>query len=136
MYTLEEVFIQATLDRGSIKSLLVNGQSIINYGLKIKKFPSGIEILNCNRGGDYFKELSEKEYKLVLAYGWKEGATRVAMSNCEIKLDLIEQKMREEINTRKNDKYIQHLKMRREKILNKYTNLKQKLNYGKKEKHF
>jgi hypothetical protein len=135
MYSLEEIFLQAHEDRGSIKTKMSMGMSIINYGLKIKKFSSGIEILNCNRGGDYFKELSQREYKMVLENGWKNGALLVAMSNCQIKLDMIEEKMREEINTRKNDKYIQHLKTRREKILNKYTNLKQKLNHGKKEEY-
>jgi hypothetical protein len=134
MYSLEEIFLQAQQERGSIKTSLPKGKAIINYGLKIKKFPSKIEILNCNRGGDYFKELDKEEYELILKHGWKKGALHIALKTCGIKLSLIEDKMREEINTRKNDKYIQHLKMRREKILNKYTNLKQKLNHGKKER--
>jgi len=52
----------------------------------------------------------------------------VAISNCLYKLDIIENNIKTEVNTRKNDKHIQNLKNSREKILNKYTINKRKLN--------
>lgn len=66
--------------------------------------------------------------------GWRKGSILNNLENCKRKLEMIEERVKTEINTRKNDKYIQHLKNRRESILNKYTNLKNKLN-GKKEQH-
>jgi hypothetical protein len=50
------------------------------------------------------------------------------MSNCVHKLGIIEERIKKELNTRKNDKHIQNLKTRRETLLNKYAQLKQKLN--------
>ena len=49
---------------------------------------------------------------------------------------MIEKKIQNEVNTRKNDKHIQNLKTRRENILLKYTDLRNKLNQVKlKSKH-
>ena len=58
--------------------------------------------------------------------------------NCKRKLDLIEGKIRTEVNTRKNDKHIQRLKTNRETLLFKYSKRKQQLKQltnGKNEEH-
>jgi hypothetical protein len=52
----------------------------------------------------------------------------VKINNCIHKLKIIEENIKTEVNTRKNDKHIQNLKNRREKILQKYTINKNKLN--------
>lgn len=112
--------------------------SAINNGVKIQKFPSKTEILNCGRSGDYFQECNKEEYKLFFKYGWREGGVRLSMVNCKRKLGMIEERIRAEVNTRKNDKHIQKLKVSREKLLLKYSNRMQQLNKitnGKKEKH-
>jgi len=135
MYSIDEVFEQALADYDAIST---DHNSRVNYGVKIQKFPSKTEILNCGRSGDYFQECSLEEYKLFFKYGWKQGGIRLSMHNCKLKLGLIEAKIRSEINTRKNDKHIQRLKNSREKLLNKYSKRKQQLNKltnGKKEKH-
>ena len=56
------------------------------------------------------------------------GTIKLSISNCKHKLELIEDKIKTELNTRKNDKHIQNLKSRREALLQKYANLKIKLN--------
>lgn len=128
MYSLEKIFDQSIQDRNAIHSKLKGKEIVINYGYKIQKFPNSLEILNCSKGGDYFIDCTDKEYKNFYEYGWKKGCLLNNIENCKRKLKMIEEKMRLEVNTRKNDKYIQHLKNRRESILNKYTNLKTKLN--------
>jgi len=128
MYSLENIFDQSIEDRTIIHNKLTNKEVIINYGYKIQKFSHTIEILNCSKGGDYFKGCTPDEYHNFYKYGWKKGCLLNNIENCKRKLNMIEDKMRVEVNTRKNDKYIQHLKTRREIILNKYTNLKTKLN--------
>ena len=60
------------------------------------------------------------------------------MLNCKRKLNLIEQRIKKEVNTRKNDKHIQKLKTTRENLLIKYSKRNKQLNLitnGKKEKH-
>jgi len=135
MYSIEEVFEQSQQDYNAI----ITDKGAINNGVKIQKFPSKTEILNCGRSGDYFQECNKEEYKFFFKYGWKEGGLRLSMLNCKRKLDIIEHKIKAEVNTRKNDKHIQRLKNTRESLLIKYSNRNQQLNKitnGKKEKHF
>jgi hypothetical protein len=135
MYSIEEVFEQSQQDYNAI----ITDKGAINNGVKIQKFPSKTEILNCGRSGDYFQECNKEEYKFFFKYGWREGGLRLSMLNCKRKLDIIEHKIKAEVNTRKNDKHIQRLKNTRESLLIKYSNRNQQLNKitnGKKEKHF
>ena len=135
MYSVDDIYEQAIKDKHTYKSL---NNSFINYGVKIQKFPSKTEILNCGRNGDYFQECSNDEYKLFFIHGWRKGGLRLSMMNCKRKLDMIEEKMRNEVNTRKNDKHIQKLKTTRENLIIKYSNRQKQLNKIKlnEEKHF
>ena len=139
MYNKEDIYQQSLRDKNAIYLKLLNGESIINRGAKLQKFPSKIEILNCSKNGDYFQECTDEEYSLFYNNGWEEGCLLLSILNCKRKLDLIEYKMRMEINTRKNDKHIQRLKNSRDKLLIKYSKQQQKLNKiksnGKKEQH-
>lgn len=51
----------------------------------------------------------------------------MGINNNKRKLLLIEQKMKEEVNSRKNDKFIKNLKTKREFVMNKYSYYTQKL---------
>lgn len=128
MYSLEDIWNQAMADTLAVKQSMQKGIVIVGSGVKIQKFGDNIEILNMNKGGDYYKVLDENEYNIFHSDGWRKGAINLAISNCLFKLGLIEEKIKTEVNTRKNDKHIQNLKNRREGILNKYTKHKQKLN--------
>lgn len=125
MYSIEDIYQQALHDNSGYHSL--NG-SVINYGVKIQKFPSKTEILNCSRNGDYFQECNDEEYQLFFIHGWIKGGLRLSMMNYKRKLDMIEYKIRNEVNSRKNDKHIQKLKSSRENLLIKYSNRQKQLN--------
>ena len=112
MYSIEQIFIQALEDPSAYN---IDNSSIVNYGVKIQKFFSKTEILNCSKNGDYFQECNKEEYKL-------------SMMNYKRKLDLIEYKIRSEVNTRKNDKHIKKLKVSRENLLIKYSKIIKQLN--------
>ena len=62
------------------------------------------------------------------------------MMNYKRKLDLIEEKIKMEVNTRKNNKHIKKLKSSRENLLIKYSKRITQLNKiksnGQKEKYF
>lgn len=139
MYNKEDIYLQALKDNHAIHHSKTNGYCVINNGVKIQKFTSKIEILNCGRSGDYFNECNNEEYNLFFTHGWREGGVRLSMLNCKRKLDLIENKIRTEVNTRKNDKHIQKLKVNRENLLIKYSIRNKQLNQitnGKKQTHF
>tara|TARA_R100000935_G_C2745602_1_gene127682 strand:+ start:219 stop:635 length:417 start_codon:yes stop_codon:yes gene_type:complete len=138
MNSIEDIYNQAINHRGSLKIPMKTGDSVINYGVKIQKFLSKTEILNCGRNGDYFQECSNDEYQLFFIHGWIKGGLRLSMMNYKRKLDLIETKIRNESNTRKNDKHIKKLKSNRENLLIKYSKRQKQLNKIKsnEEKHF
>tara|TARA_R110000744_G_C19017820_1_gene523818 strand:+ start:166 stop:591 length:426 start_codon:yes stop_codon:yes gene_type:complete len=128
MHNLSEIFNEALEDPRSIVTLQKSNESVITKGCKIQRFTDRIEILNMGRGGDYFKLCSEEEYEFFYLDGWKIGVIKLALSTCLHKLKIIEQRIKQEVNTRKNDKHIQNLKNRREVIMIKYASHKQKLN--------
>ena len=128
MHALSEIFNEALDDPRAIVTNLRSGKVVINKGVKIQQFKDRIEILNMGKGGDYFKLCTEEEYEFFYLHGWRVGTVKLAISNCLHKLKIIEQRIKTEVNTRKNDKHIQNLKNRREVIMIKYASHKQKLN--------
>tara|TARA_R100000935_G_C2825153_1_gene161853 strand:- start:513 stop:944 length:432 start_codon:yes stop_codon:yes gene_type:complete len=126
MYSIEDIYSQALEDE-TLYSERDNNVSMINMGVKIQRFPSKTEILNCSKNGDYFQELTNKEYGTFFKYGWVVGCLKIAIDNCVRKLKMIQKNMQEEVNTRKNDKYIKNLKTKREFVMNKYSYHTQKL---------
>tara|TARA_R110000751_G_scaffold92044_2_gene180296 strand:- start:7494 stop:7904 length:411 start_codon:yes stop_codon:yes gene_type:complete len=128
MYSLEDIYLQALEDEHALTRPLDHGVSIVNNGVKLQKFLSKTEILNCSKNGDYYQELTEDEYSMFFIYGWNEGGVRLSLMNYKKKLDMIEERMRIEINTRKNDKHIKKLKATRESLLIKYSKKNKQLN--------
>jgi len=120
MYNLDEVFAEA-----------INGKeeygTVIRMGVKIQKFKDRIEILNMSKGGSYYRECNDKEYDYFTENGWVIGCLYLAIDNCLHKLSLIEDRIKLEVNTRKNDKHIKKLKNKREDVLLKYASYKLKL---------
>ena len=138
MYSKEDLFNQALEDMRAVRTPMPEGYGVINNGVKIQKFPSKIELINLSKGGSYYVECTEEEYDLFYKYGWREGGLRLSLLNCKRKLDLIEDKIRTEVNTRKNDKHIQKLKNRREELLIKYSSKQKQLNQitnGQEQEH-
>lgn len=126
MFTLDQLYNQA-LENNPIVIKKRGGVSVINNGFKIQKFFSKTEILNCSRCGDYFQELNNNEYQLFLQYGWAKACIVMSIKNCLHKLKLIEDKMRLEVNSRKNDKFIKNLKTKREYVMKRYSYFTKKL---------
>ena len=127
-YDIKDIFKQALEDNKAIKSILPKGVSVIGRGIKIQKFDDKTEILNMSKGGMYYKECAPEEYELFFKHGWVLGSKYLSISNCLYKLKIIERQIQQEMNSRKNDKHIQNLKSKREKILNQYTNTKKEIN--------
>ena len=88
IFTIDEIFEQASSDRSSAKSKVEKGEFIIKLGVKIQRFPSKTEILNCSKGGDYYREMNNMEYSYFFNNGWKKGVLLIALNNCNFKLNL------------------------------------------------
>ena len=130
MYNPSDIWFQALDDEQSHKQFTKKVTVILGKSVRLQKFENSyhIEFYNLNKGGDYYKLLDEQELQLFLDHGWKAGQIHLIILNCIFKLNLIEQKIKTEVNTRKNDKHIQNLKTRREGMLVKYTKNQRKLN--------
>ena len=126
MYSLTDLYNQA-IQNEPIRITRQYGVSIIDRGFKIQVFPSKTEILNCSKNGDYFQEISQEEYDIFFEHGWVKGCTILNINNNKRKLKLIENMMKREVNSRKNDKFIKNLKSKREFVMNQYSLYTQKL---------
>jgi len=124
MSSLDQIFSEAISDKISVVMTMPKGMGAIRMGFKIQRFSDRIEILNMSKGGAYYKECDEDEYKLFTNNGWARGCVLGAIGNCVHKLSLIEERIKKEVNTRKNDKHIKKLKGRRDTVLLKYAELK------------
>jgi|TARA_R100000084_G_scaffold80568_1_gene37125 hypothetical protein len=128
MYSKEDIFNQIKADHSAIKSPMPHGEGYINLGIKVQKFGDTIEIINLARSGTYYVPCTTYEETYFFKYGYKEGAVRLCIANTKRKLKTVEEKIRGEVSTRRNNKHIMSLKARREGLLNKYAERKLQLN--------
>jgi len=129
-YSLEDIWVQALEDTYAISLDGKGYQSRMVYGLKIVKDDetNKIELINATRGGDYYREINAEELEVFLEKGWRYGVYVLSLSNYRLKLDLIEQKIHKEMNSRKSKKQIEILKGSRKRVMNKYSEINYKLN--------
>ena len=129
-YSLEDIWVQALEDTYAISLDGKGYQSRMVYGLKIVKDDetNKIELINATRGGDYYREINAEELEIFLEKGWRYGVYVLSLSNYRLKLDLIEQKIHKEMNSRKSKKQIEILKGSRKRVMNKYSEINYKLN--------
>jgi hypothetical protein len=129
-YTLEDILEQAQEDSYTA-SLDGDGmEANILYGIRIEKIKhtGEINIHNTTKGGDFYSLVPKEDLKDFFERGWRYGVFNLALSNYRSKLDIIESKIRDEVNSRKNAKHIQSLKANRERIMQRFTKVSQKLN--------
>ncbi len=129
-YSLEDIWVQALEDTYAISLDGKGYQSRMVYGLKIVKDDetNQIELINATRGGDYYREINAEELEVFLEKGWRYGVYVLSLSNYRLKLDIIEQKIHKEMNSRKSKKQIDILKGSRKRVMNKYSEINYKLN--------
>jgi|TARA_R110000796_G_scaffold583_3_gene2059 hypothetical protein len=146
-FTLYEIFEQAQLDKYSInvnappfKGRLLYGIKIINcYRAKTKV--NEVTILNTQKGGDQYQEISPNDYEVFQSFGWNYGVYVLSLSNCSLKMDKISGVLEfEESQVPRRDKYIEGAKRQFNKtkslhssITNKFNQFKS-INYDKSQK--
>jgi hypothetical protein len=127
MYKLKEIFRQADTDEVSINIDGVGYDARIRQGIKITKEGDDVHIFNTTKGV-FYEEITHQQYQTFLEYGWVIGVYRLSLINYKRKLGLIENKIRNEVNSRKNDKHIKALKKTRTRILKDYRRITKQIN--------
>ena len=127
MYKLTDIFNQANTDEVSINIDGVGYEARLRQGIKITKENNTFHIFNTTIGV-FYQEISEEQYQTFYEYGWVIGVHKLALINYKRKLRVVENKMRNEVNTRKNDKHIKTLKKARLNLIESYRRASNKLN--------
>jgi len=129
MRNLDEVFEEALLDDygGVLDDKGVEARIVLTVKIVRDRESGKVEILNTAKGGEYYKEITEDEYKIFTEKGWRYGVYVVYLSNCRLKLDMLEVRINEHMNDKVRNT-IDALQERRKTILNNYTKIKIKLN--------
>ena len=127
MYKLNDIFNQANTDEVSINIDGSGYDARLRQGIKITKEENSHHIFNTTIGV-FYQEISEEQYQMFYEYGWVIGVHKLALINYKRKLKVVENKMRNEVNTRKNDKHIKTLKKARLSLLESYRRTSHKLN--------
>jgi hypothetical protein len=130
VYTLIDVWNQAKEDCFTATLDGEGYEARILYGCKISKDndTNMVQLQNTSRGGEWYLQLDPDEIEIFLKMGWRIGIYMLSLSNYRLKLDRIEMLIKMEVNGRKNPKQIQSLKSSRQRILEKYSKIKNQLN--------
>jgi len=127
MYKLSNIFNQADTDEVSIVIDGIGYEARLRQGIKITKEGNDVRIFNTTIGV-FYQEITSEQYQIFFEYGWVVGVYRVSLVNYKRKLNVIEDRMRSEVNTRKNDKRIKSLKKARTTILKDYRRVTKQIN--------
>jgi hypothetical protein len=130
MFTLNEVFEQAKLDRfsGNIDGLGYEARLV--YGVKVSKdnHTGKVQLFNTSKRGSYYDRLSDDQVAIFLQRGWRCGVYVVFLSNNLNRLKSIERSVSCEFKSGHPDlSKVRHWKDRRKRILKRYNNVNQLL---------
>lgn len=130
MYSPIHIFEMAKDDHGSINLDGTDHEARIQQGVKIIKYNDNnkVEIYNTSKGGDYYTELTKDEVKIFIEKGWRYGIYVISLSNYCSKLDSLKEAIKNYSNNNLTKKQLQILHSRRDRILEKYNEVKNKLN--------
>lgn len=129
-YNIDDIFNQSKYDAYAANFDGEGYEARIMYGVKIIRDLETADtvMLNTNIGGDYYSKLTDKEVALFTENGWRYGVYVISLSSYRKKLDLIEDKIRDELDSGGSNPKINNLKTNRDMILKKYSEVSVKLN--------
>jgi hypothetical protein len=113
----------ANLDTEYVEARLVFGVKIIK-----ERDTDEVEIYNTARGGDYYQEVSLKEYKNFVEKGWRYGVYVISLSNYRRKLEAIDKTIQRYISEGASKTNLSQAQDRRVRIMNRYSKISNKLN--------
>lgn len=108
------------------KSLSLHGKDYQAYmykGIKIIKTNKDIRIYHGNLKAIGYIEISLEEYEVFRSIGYRKATHSIIQSNYKRQIDNLNQRIKEEVNTRNNKKHYESLKVRRTNLINKYSEI-------------
>lgn len=115
----QRIFEEAYKDGLSVRLTTPDSISLIYRGVKVENVDGNIRILNMNRGGDFYKEITPEQYNVFFEKGFRKGVYDVCLDNYKRALDMLSLKIRNEVSKRNNVKHYEALKEYRNTIMNK-----------------
>jgi len=94
--------------------------SYIYKGIKIAKCEGEYIIWNTKKRGDFYEEITEKQYEAFEEHGFEYGVYQIWTDNLEGSLNKITEKIQHEINIRNNTRHFNSLKQMRVSVMQKY----------------
>jgi hypothetical protein len=128
-YRMKDIFEQAIQDTYAVNLDSNDYQARMVFGCKIIRDNNTGEtrLLNTAMGGHHYKKLDSAQLQYFFEGGWRYGCYKLALDNYKIKLERVEVSIKAEMNGKKNPKQIQSLKNSRERLMNKYKLITDKL---------
>jgi predicted RNA-binding protein YlqC (UPF0109 family) len=129
MRTLEEIFKEAVTDKDTVSLDGVGYEARMLYGIKISKdnYTQYVTIQECKSNSDYYVDICMRHYELFGEKGWKYALYVLSLNNLRLRLDEIGNKIRQEINSRNNEKYIKSLVQSKDNLETMYNKINNKL---------
>tara|TARA_R100000951_G_scaffold70630_1_gene59557 strand:- start:8245 stop:8646 length:402 start_codon:yes stop_codon:yes gene_type:complete len=130
MRNLKYVFKDAIVDEFAANLDTNYVEARIVFGVKIIKDRESdeVHIYNTAKGGDYYEEISFKEYKNFVEKGWRYGVYVISLSNYRRKLEAIDKRIQGYISENASKTALSHAQERRVNIMNRYSKISNKLN--------
>jgi len=123
-YSIQEIWEQATKTHKACNMSYQNEEAYMYRGIKIVKIENDIKIYTTSNARYTYHEMKDSQYLVFHELGFKEGVHAVVKRQYESKINMINKKIKTEINTRNNKKHYDSLKLKRETLINKFSNLK------------
>jgi len=119
----QEIYNQAYNDGLSIRITTKDSVSLVFRGVKVENKNDNIRILNMGKGGDFYREVTQEQYKIFFDKGFRQGVYEVNTSNYKDTLDMLSTKIRNEVASRNNLKHYNMLKEYRNMIMQKLSEI-------------
>lgn len=126
MRDLNKVFREAMIHPNSVRIETPTTLSYVFAGIKAERNNETGEVViyNTKRGGDFYREISDIEYRMMMMFGFNIGACNIAIMNAKRSLRKVQEQIMEEVTGRNNKKRYEYLKQHRVTLINNYNKWK------------
>ena len=118
---MKKVFSQASRDSLSTRIVTAQSESYIYKGVKIENRAGEITILNTKFNGDYYSEISLEDYVIFNMHGWRIGCCMIATKNNKRSLNIVSDKIYQEIKTMSNLRRYNALVKYRDMVIGRFV---------------
>ena len=108
------------------KSLSLHGKDYQAYmykGIKIIKTNQDVRIYHGNLKASGYIEISPEEYEVFRTVSYRTATHNIIQDGYKRKIFNLNERIKEEVNTRNNKKHYEALRVKRTNLINKYSEI-------------